>query len=89
MAVLHVRNIPDKIYKPAQVIAAKRGVTLSAHILELLEADIATHEARKRHQSIMAELRRRPYHAPAPAPDAPSTSDVLLDLRRERERELP
>ena len=83
MAVLHVRNIPDKIYKQAQVIAAKRGVTLSAHILKLLEADIATHEARKRHQSIMAELRRRPHHVAAP--DAPSTSDILFDLRRERE----
>ena len=87
MAVLHVRNIPDKIYKQAQVIAAKRGVTLSAHILKLLEADIATHEARKRCQHIMAELRRRPYHAPAP--DAPSTSDIIFDLRRERDSELP
>jgi len=86
MAVLHVRNIPENVYKRAQAIAAARGVTLSAHILDLLEADIAAHEARKRLRRIMAELRKRPYLAPAPG--LPSTSEIIFELRNERESEL-
>lgn len=87
MADLLVRNIPDKVYKQAQTIAAAHGITLSAYILELLEADIAAHEARRRLRCIMAKLQKRPYYAPAP--DNPSTSDIIFELRGERESQLP
>lgn len=89
MAVLHIRNIPDALYRQAQAAAAARRITLGAYVIALMEADIARNEARARGLAALARIRRnltRRQRATAGA--EPSAADLVRAGRAEREREL-
>ncbi|MCS6846535.1 MAG: hypothetical protein RMN52_02320 [Anaerolineae bacterium] len=89
MAILHVRNIPKPLYERVRRIAAQRGQSLSALVIELLE-DLDRRESAKRKRAALMrqiraniEARRREWPA-----DAPAAVDVIRECREEREREL-
>lgn len=89
MAVLHIRNVPDALYRQAQEAAAARGSTLSAHVIGLMEADAARAEAEARALAALAKIRRnltRRQRAVAGA--QPTATDLVHAVRAEREREL-
>jgi len=89
MAVLHIRNVPDALYRQAQEAAAAHGATLSAHVIGLMEADAARAEAEARALAALARIRRtltRRQRATAEA--QPSAADLIRASRAEREREL-
>ena len=89
MAVLHIRNVPDALYRQAQEAAAAHGATLSAHVIGLLEADAERAEAEARALAAVAKIRRnltRRQRAVAGA--QPSAADLVRAVREEREREL-
>ena len=83
MAVLHVRNIPESLYKRMQRLAEARGRTLSALVIDLLEEADHKEAARKRFDAAMAVLRQRPYMPPATS--TPGAADLIRTERDERE----
>lgn len=91
MAILHVRNIPKPLYERAKRIAAQRGKSLSAMVVELLEELDRRESERRRAAAIMrqirAEIETRRREWP---PDMPAVDGVRLihECREEREREL-
>lgn len=89
MAILHVRGIPESLYKRAQRIAERRGQSLSQLVIEALERVDAEEAARRRHEKVMAEIRanmeKRKRDWPANMPNA---TDLIREGREEREREL-
>ncbi len=84
MAVLHVRNIPDNLYELAQTIAAERGSTLSALVIDLMEQAASRHLDRKRHAKTLSRMRKNLAKR-----KRTSTSAVALihAVREEREHE--
>jgi hypothetical protein len=84
MAVLHVRNVPDELYRQAQAIAASRGVTLSSLIIEFMQEAAERETARKRHVKAMTEIRRNLAKRPR---CTTSGADLVRLVRDERERE--
>ena len=89
MAVLHIRNVPDALYRQAQEAAAAHGATLSAHVIGLLEADAERAEAEARALAAVAKIR---LNLTPPQPTTPKSQPSAADLihagRAEREREL-
>jgi plasmid stability protein len=89
MAVLHIRNVPDALYRQAQLAAAVRGVTLGAYVISLMQADLARAEAGARGLAALARIRHnltRRQRAIAGA--QPSAADLVRTGRADREREL-
>lgn len=89
MAVLHIRNVPDALYRQAQAAAAARGITLGAYVIALMEADVAQAGARARGLAALSRIRRnltRRQRAVAGA--QPSAADLVRTGRADREREL-
>ena len=89
MAILHVRGIPESLYKRAQRIAESRGKSLSVVVIELLERLDAEEVTRRKHLKVMAELRAnmalRKSTWPATMPGA---TDLIREGREEREQQL-
>lgn len=86
MAVLHVRNIPESLYKRMQRLAEARGRTLSALVIDLLEEADHKEAVRKRFDATMAVLRQRPYMPPGTS--TPGAADLIRTERDEREAGL-
>lgn len=89
MAVLHIRNVPDALYRQAQAAAAARGTTLGAYVIGLMEADVARADAKARGLAALAKIRlnvTRRQRAVAGA--QPSAADLIHAGRAERERAL-
>ena len=83
MAVLHVRNIPDDIYKQAQELAESQGTTLSSFIIELMR-EAATHEMeRARHEKAVLRIRRNLARRPR---TSASGADLVHAARKGRIR---
>jgi len=89
MAVLHIRNVPDALYRQAQAAAAARGITLGAYVIALMEADIARAGAQARGLAALSHIRRNLARRQRSATGAqPSTADLVRAGRAERERVL-
>ena len=84
MAVLHVRNIPDNLYELAQAIAAERGTTLSALVIDLMEQAANRHLDRKRHARALSRMRKN--LAKRKRADT-SAVELIHAVREEREHE--
>lgn len=89
MAILHVRGIPEPLYKRAQRIAEKQGKSLSQLVIEALERIDREEAARRKHAKMMAEIRAnmemRKQDWPA---HSPSVVDLIHEGREEREKQL-
>jgi len=89
MAVLHIRNVPDVLYRQAQEAAAAHGATLSAHVIGLMEADAARAEAEARALAALAKIRRTLTRRQRLTTGAqPTAADLVRAGRAERERVL-
>ncbi len=88
MAVLHVRNIPDDLYRHAQAIAEARGATLSSLVITLMQEAASRDLDHKRHakavQRIRKNLTRRKHNA---GNSVVSGADLVHASRDERETE--
>lgn len=80
MPTLHVRNIPEDLYRSLQEQAAAESRSLSAQVVMLLQAAVRSAEHRQSQADLLGEIRRRRFHPPAGAPDGTSL------LREDRER---
>ena len=89
MAVLYIRNVPDALYRQAQAAAATRGITLSTHVITLMEADVARAQAKSRGLAALTKIRRNLTRRQRSATGAqPSTADLVRAGRAESERVL-
>ncbi len=85
MAILHVRDIPDSLYKRMQKIAKSRGRTLSAEVIALFEEAIEQDEMRRKQADVLASIRQ---NRRTPPPGAPDSVELIRQIREEREEEI-
>lgn len=82
MAVLHLEDVPDELYRRIEQLAAAEQVPLTEETLRLLRRAIGTHAATAREDvnALLDEMRRSRV-APGPG-----TSDSVDLLREDRAR---
>ena len=85
MAVLHVREIPDRLYRQVQKMAEAQGRSLSAQIIAILEIAVQQQEARSRFARMMGDIRRDIW---TPPPGTPDATALLREVREERDAEM-
>jgi plasmid stability protein len=57
MATLHVRNVPDELYRKLQACAEDEHRSLSAEVIDLLESGVATRDRSAKTMEILERLR--------------------------------
>ena len=85
MAVLHVRDIPDTLYRRMQKVAKSHGRSLSAEVIALFEEAERADELRRRQAALLKSIRANRW---TPPPDTPDAAAMLHQVRAEREAEL-
>ena len=78
MNTLHVRSVPDDLYKRLQHLAQTRNRSLSAQVITMLEQAVEEEERRKKQEKILASIRRRRF---VPPEKSPSSLDLLREDR--------
>ena len=79
MNTLHVRSVPDELYKRIQLMANAKNRSLSAEVITLLAQAIAEEERRMKQAKVLNSIQRRRFRAPK---GAPSSLDLLHEDRR-------
>jgi antitoxin FitA len=80
MNTLHVRSVPEELYRRLQLLAKMRNRSLSAQVVEMLSEALDEEEQRLKQKGALASIRRRRFAPPAKSPDS-------LDLlRQDRQR---
>ena len=74
MPTLHVRSVPEDLYKRLHALAQEQNRSLSAQVVTLLEQALRDEEQRKEFSSVLQNIRRRRFAPPAKMGD----STVLL-----------
>lgn len=59
MAILHVRNIPEKLYKRIQKLAEEENRSVTAEVIQLLNQGLQAREARRGAVEIIERIRQR------------------------------
>jgi hypothetical protein len=78
MNTLHVRSIPEELYRKLIEIARMRNRSLSAQVVEMLMQSVKDEELRTRQVEVLEGIRRRRFSPPA---SAASTTDLLREDR--------
>lgn len=78
MNTLHVRSVPDDLYKRLQQLARARNRSLSAQVITMLAQAIEIEERRKKQAKTLKSIQRRRFKAPR---NAPSSLDLLREDR--------
>lgn len=76
MNTLHVRSVPDDIYKRLQQLAHSRNRSLSAQVIMMLERELEEEERQGEQVKALKSIRRRRFSPPGKSPNS-------LDLLRE------
>jgi hypothetical protein len=74
-----LQNVPDKVYRTVKRAAKEQGRSLNAQIIQLLEAEAAHLERRKKPPELIKELDRF-------AASLPPMGDSTRLIRQERQR---
>jgi len=83
MSTLHVRNVPDELYRKLRACAEAEHRSLSAEVIDLLESEVAARDRVARTMEILERLRvRRESLPPVPAGYA---ADLIREDRGEIE----
>lgn len=59
MATLHVRNVPEKLYKRIQKLADEENRSVTAEVIQLLSQGLQAREARRSAASVVDRIRSR------------------------------
>jgi plasmid stability protein len=59
MATLHVRNVPDKLYKRIHKLAQEENRSVTAEVIQLLNQGLQAREARRSAAGIIDRIRGR------------------------------
>lgn len=80
MPTLHVRDVPEHLYRRLRQRAQQENRSLSAEVITLLDA--ALDDGRPRQAEVLQSIRRRRFFNPAAANAPDSTSLVRQDRER-------
>ncbi len=78
MNTLHVRSVPDNLYKRLQQLAEAKNRSLSAQVITMLAQTIENEERRQKQSKTLKSIQRRRFKAPR---NAPSTLNLLREDR--------
>jgi len=78
MNTLHVRSVPDNIYKRLQRLAQKRNRSLSAQVVVMLIQGLDEEERQGEQAKILSSIRRRRF---SPPEHSPSSTELLREDR--------
>lgn len=59
MATLHVRNVPEKLYKRIQKLAEEENRSVTAEVIQLLSQGLQTREARRNVAFVLDRIQNR------------------------------
>lgn len=59
MAILHVRNVPEKLYKRIQKLAEEENRSVTAEVIQLLNQGLQAREARRGVAETIERIRQR------------------------------
>lgn len=59
MAILHVRNVPEKLYKRIQKLAEEENRSVTAEVIQLLNQGLQACEARRGAAAVIERIRQR------------------------------
>lgn len=66
MATLHVRNVPEKLYKRIRKLAEDENRSVTAEVIQLLSEGLQVREARRRAAAVIEHIRRRAQEVELP-----------------------
>lgn len=78
MNTLHVRSVPDELYKRIQLMASVKNRSLSAQVITLLTQAIDAEERRIKQTKVLDSIQRRRFKAPK---NAPTSLELLREDR--------
>jgi len=82
MATLHVRNVPEKLYKRIQKLAEEENRSVTAEVIQLLNQGLQVREARRGSAAIIERIRQRTQKVQLPR----SWVDSAELIREDRSR---
>ena len=82
MATLHVRNVPEKLYKRIQKLAEEENRSVSAEVIQLLSQGLQAREARRSAAAIVDRIRDRTQKVAIPREWTDSVDLIREDRRR-------
>ena len=82
MATLHVRNVPDKLYKRIHKLAEAENRSVTAEVIRLLSQGVQAREARRGVADVLDRIRRRAQKVELPR----GWTDSAELLREDRSR---
>lgn len=59
MATLHVRNVPEKLYKRIQKLAQEENRSVTAEVIQLLGQGLQARESRRGAAAVIERIRQR------------------------------
>jgi len=80
MNTLHVRSVPDDLYKRLKKLAHAQNRSLSAQVINILVQSVEDEERRKKQAKALTSIQRRRFKPPKNAPSS------LALLREDRSR---
>lgn len=78
MNTLHVRSVPDNLYKRIRSLASVKNRSLSAQVITLLEQAVDAEERRVEQAKVLTSIHRRRFKAPQ---NAPTSLELLHEDR--------
>jgi len=66
MATLHVRNVPDRLYKRIQRLAEEENRSVTAEVIQLLNHGLQAREARRGTAAVIERIRQQARKAEWP-----------------------
>ncbi len=82
MAILHVRNVPEKLYKRIQKLAEEENRSVTAEVIQLLNQGLQAREARRGAAAVIERIRQRAQKVELPH----NWKDSAELLREDRSR---
>ena len=82
MATLHVRNVPEKLYKRIQKLAEKENRSVTAEVIQLLGQGLQAREARRGAASVIDRIQTRAQKVVLPRGWVDSVDLIREDRRR-------
>ena len=82
MPTLHVRSVPEELYKRLQQLAEKEKRSLTAEVIALLEAAVRERKARERTSKTLERIRHRAQRTKLPEDWVEAAELVREDRRR-------
>ena len=82
MATLHVRNVPDKLYKRIQKLAEKENRSVTAEVIQLLSQGLQMREARGNAAAVIDRIQSYAQNVELPRDWRDSVELIREDRRR-------